>query len=260
MQERARLGGYTAFATPADLRHIVVEPWSYWRPHDAPPLHGRGHRLVPDGNFSLAFMTRRCRRNTIIDARVVIAGPLVNPQFFAPAAGDRIDAVRLHPEWCADLFGIDPSPLFDTVKAHGGKLLDRLLASPAPLQLLLVEVRQRSERVSRDAALVNAALRHVRQTRRTTLELGRVARTLAISERQLRRLISDRTTFSAKRLHRMARVARAIATADREQRPDWARIAHECGFYDQSHMIGEAQLLAGCPPAELIRERRRQQT
>lgn len=33
----------------------------------------------------------------------------------------------------------------------------------------------------------------------------------------------------------------------------WAQAAVDFGYYDQAHMIGEFQRLAGCTPAELVR-------
>lgn len=251
-----RLGGYSSFETPDDLRQLVVGPWSYWRPQGAPPIPGRGHRLAPDGDFSLAFVTRRGARGALADAEAVVIGPIARASFFAPDEGYRIDAVRLHPEYCRDLFRTDPDELFDVHKPLGGVLLDRLVKAPEPIDVLLAEVRKRAAALSRESALANAALARLRAASQATLRLDVLGRQLGVSERHLRRIVRERAGFSPKHIQRMARVARAIAAADSADQPDWARIAGDCGFYDQPHMIQELQAVAGCAPAQLLRERR----
>jgi AraC-like DNA-binding protein len=258
LTERARLGGYREYAPPAELRRIVGAVWSYVRPADAPAIPGPGHRLPVDSDISIAFATRRDARGRILDARLLLVGCLDTPIFFAPAAGDHLEAVRVHPEWCRDLFGIEPADLIDGQHPFDSPLLDRLVRSSTPLSVILDDLRRRSHdgELSREAGLANAALGHLRSAPRSTLSLDRIARRLAVSERHLRRIVQQRAGYGPKRLQRIARVQSAIASADRQPRPDWARIAGDCGFYDQPHMIQEFRSLAGCSPAELLRERR----
>ena len=266
-KEHARLGGYREYAAPDDLRGVAVALWSYSRAFDAPPVPGRGHRLLPDTDLSLALERRTDARGVVVDARVVLIGPIETPKFFAPDRGFHLDAIRLHPEWCRDLLGTDPREIADGVFAfaHGAARatparFESLLRATSPLQALVGIVRELRSggRVSREAILANAALTSLRRVPSSTLGLDRIARALAVSEVHLRRVVRGSAGFSPKQIQRIRRVDRAIATAERQTHPDWARIAGENGFYDQPHMIQEFQSIAGCAPAQLFRERRLQ--
>jgi len=260
--ERARLGGYREFEAPADLRGVVAALWSYSRPEGAPPVPGEGHRLLPDSELSIAFSTRRDARGDILDARLVLIGPIATPHFFAPEAGLHIDAVRIYPEWARDVLGVHPGEAVDAVLPFDElssrrlpHLLRKLAVSATPLADLLCEVRKMSGDGSRDARITHAALRPLRTS---AYRLGSIARSLDVSERHLRRLIRQTAGFSPKRLQRIARLGRAITAADRQAHPDWAAIAADAGYCDQPHMIEDFQALAGSTPAELFKERLQQ--
>src|SRR6185436_21146188 len=78
-----------------------------------------------------------------------------------------------------------------------------------------------------------------------------VARWLGISTRQLERRFKDRVGISPKlfsRMQRFQRVFRAIGGG----RPDWARVAVECGYHDQAHLIRDFRDFAGETPAVLL--------
>lgn len=266
-KERARLGGYREYAPPDDLRGVAVALWSYARTFDAPPVPGNGHRLLPDTDLSLALERRTDERGVVIDARVVLIGPIGTPKFFAPERGFHLDAIRMHPEWCRDLLGTDPREITDGVYSFAQAAartmpsrFELLLRTPSPLNALVGIVRElrSGERLSREAMLTHAALASLRRVPSATLGLDRIARSLAVSEVQLRRIVRGSAGFAPKQIQRIRRVDRAIASAERQPAPDWARIAGDNGFYDQPHMIQEFQSIAGCAPAQLFRERRLQ--
>src|ERR1700686_930693 len=113
--ELARLGGYRELAPPDDLRGVVAGLWSYARPEGAPPIPGNGHRLPPESGVSISCWTWRDGAGRVVDARLILIGPVVTPRFFAPEQGLHIDAVRLHPEWARDVLGVDPREAADAV-------------------------------------------------------------------------------------------------------------------------------------------------
>ena len=64
------------------------------------------------------------------------------------------------------------------------------------------------------------------------------------------------TGLTPKQYSRMIRHLNAILMAETYDQPDWAGIAAESGYADQSHLIRETKALAGISPAALVRERR----
>jgi AraC-like DNA-binding protein len=57
---------------------------------------------------------------------------------------------------------------------------------------------------------------------------------------------------SPKMFARVARVRRAIAKARVAAHVDWAALAVEAGYYDQSHLAGEIRELTGRAPSEWL--------
>lgn len=58
--------------------------------------------------------------------------------------------------------------------------------------------------------------------------------------------------LTPKRYGRILRFHRAAALA-RDGGVAWARVAHECGYYDQAHLIRDFRELAEVTPSELVR-------
>jgi AraC-like DNA-binding protein len=242
-----RLGGYREYAPPADLRHIVDVVWTYARP-------AQRHRVLPEGGISLCFRSRRDANGSVHEPQVALIGPIRAPRFTEPDPDLHLEAVRLKPEWCRALLRADPAEHINAVDAlTAPRLLDRLArttTSREALTILLDEIRARQAASPPPA---HAALEIIRTA---SVPVHGVARQLRVSERQLRRVVIDATSWTPKYLQRVLRMNRAVAAADREREPNWTRLAAECGYYDQPHLIAEVRALTGRSPVELHAERR----
>jgi AraC-like DNA-binding protein len=53
---------------------------------------------------------------------------------------------------------------------------------------------------------------------------------------------------------RLLRFDRARVLAERSARPDWARIAVDCGYYDQSHLIRDFRAVTGRTPETFFQD------
>ena len=62
------------------------------------------------------------------------------------------------------------------------------------------------------------------------------------------RAFEARVGLTPKRFARLLRFQRVIAHAARG-RADWARVAADCGYYDQSHLVHEFRALSGLTPS-----------
>jgi len=242
-----QLGGYREYAPPADLRHVVDVIWVYARPAAA-------HRVLPEGGISLCFESRRDAAGAVLDSKLTIIGPIRTPRLTAPDGELFLEAVRLKPEWCRALLGADPAEHIDAVDPLPAppRLLDQLArttASHQALCILLDEIRARAAAPT----VAHAALEMIRST---SMPVHAIARALRVSERQLRRVVMQATSWTPKALQRVLRMNRAMAAADRELSPNWSRLAAEWGYYDQPHLIAEMRALTGRSPVELHAERR----
>jgi AraC-like DNA-binding protein len=270
--ESYRLGGYREFAAPPGLAHVVEALWVYARPlGSGAAIPGRGHRVLPDPTLSICLTGTRDSGGRLTDAELLVLGPVRSVRYFNPTPGLHLEAIRLKSEWCRELLGIDPA-------VHVGgmdRFADAAPRTPSPpaeallgtvdsaqaLDVLLHWIGARVEalRASRGTTLAHRGLESIRAGRTATVQLPAIARELALSERHLRRVVRGATGASPKSIQRTYRLNRAVAAADRAYRPDWAALAADAGYFDQSHLIHEFRSLTGALPTELHAERRRQE-
>lgn len=261
-----QVGAYREFAPPVDLAPFVDAAWVYARPASAGSARLPCHRILPELGVSLSFACIRDASGKVLDASLSFQGPIRAIQLFTPGPQVNIEAVRLAPEWSRVLLRADPAEHADRLDPYEfvnrrrgrglGERLMRTRSSREALQELLREVRELRDSAprSRANALSHRAATMIR-AQSGSLSLRNVARATGISERHLRRVLHEATGIGAKQFHRIHRLNRAVADADRGERPAWARVATSAGYFDQSHMIREFVAITGESPATLHRER-----
>lgn len=89
---------------------------------------------------------------------------------------------------------------------------------------------------------------------RCGLSVARLARELAVSERQLRRRCLDAFGYGPKMLDRVLRLGRALEPA-RAGVP-FAQVALQAGYADQAHLAREVRALTGVPLGRLLADER----
>jgi AraC-like DNA-binding protein len=93
---------------------------------------------------------------------------------------------------------------------------------------------------------------------RGTVRAGELARRVGWSPRYLQRRLLTETGLTPKTAARVTRFDRARRTLQRQATGpgEWtlARLAAECGYYDQAHLAREFRELAGCPPSTWLAE------
>ncbi len=226
------------------------------------------HRVLPDPSVSIAFSCCRDGAGAPADARLLLIGEKTRPTIFSYDRGREIAAIRMKIEWVEPLIGVRPNDHQDAdvdlacvVPGLARELLDSLArtrsAGSAIETLRTALVARRTDVADLGHAVVTGALNLVRQSH-GCCPVERIATRTGFSARHLRRLVNDAVGISLRRFARTTRFVSAIAAADGVERPHWARIAAETGFYDQSHLVRECQDICGMTPVELYRERRAQ--
>jgi AraC-like DNA-binding protein len=87
---------------------------------------------------------------------------------------------------------------------------------------------------------------------RPELRVGDIAKFAGLSQRRLIEVFTAAVGLTPKRFGRVMRFHRAAALG-RRAAFDWTRIAHECGYYDQAHLIRDFRELAEVTPSDLLR-------
>jgi AraC-like DNA-binding protein len=189
------------------------------------------------------------------DGRLVVAGPDTRAHLTALRPGTAIAGVRFAPGAAAAVLGLPVDALRDErpalVDLWGRSEADRLAAVAASArksERALAEAVTARGTPRPDPAMLHVA-RLLRDARRAAPVRG-LADELGMSERQLHRRCTAAFGYGPKTLHRVLRFQAALAQVRAGR--DLARVAHECGYADQSHLAGDVRDLAGTSLTALL--------
>jgi AraC-like DNA-binding protein len=85
--------------------------------------------------------------------------------------------------------------------------------------------------------------------------IGSLAHELGWSRKRIVARFREEVGLTPKAVARVLRFERACALGACAERPDWGRIAQECGYYDQSHLIRDFRAVTGRTPATFFQDR-----
>lgn len=96
-----------------------------------------------------------------------------------------------------------------------------------------------------------AAIREVNQSN-GELRIAWLAESVCLSYKQFQRIFMEHIGINPKDFVRTVRFQQALYIL--QTRPDtpFSQLAHECGYYDQSHMVNEFKTFSGYTPSEYI--------
>ncbi len=116
--------------------------------------------------------------------------------------------------------------------------------------------RLREQEVEADGGVGALMVRRL-EARRGAVSVGELAERYGRSVRQVERIFAERVGVSPKVYARLARLKFGMRLGLADAKPDWAGIALEAGYFDQSHMVREFKALNGATPVEYAELSRR---
>jgi len=84
---------------------------------------------------------------------------------------------------------------------------------------------------------------------RGLLKIDQLASHACLSIRQFERVFQQRIGLSPKHYSRLVRFSQAWIMKEQQPTISWIKIAHECGYFDQMHLIRDFQEFAGANPS-----------
>jgi AraC-like DNA-binding protein len=84
--------------------------------------------------------------------------------------------------------------------------------------------------------------------------VGELATELGWSRKRLAARFREQIGTTPKAFARMLRFERARGLATAAERPEWGRIAIDCGYYDQSHLINDFRAVTGRTPETFFQD------
>lgn len=251
---------YIARPPAPPLAEVVEYVWA----SKGAPVHAY-ERVVPTGTLELAISLVE-DGGTMRDADgrerwmsgTLVSGAYRRPFTFATRENASVVGVHLRPGRASAILGVPPSEIVDChvdLEALWGRrareLRERLCEATTTEQrfrILEAELASRL-REHRQHPSVEYALDVLAGPQARVADIAEHA---GISQRRLIEQFTMAVGLTPKRFGRIMRYHRATALA-RNSSIEWARVAQECGYYDQAHLIRDFRELAEVTPTDLVR-------
>jgi AraC-like DNA-binding protein len=240
-----------------------------WQLSDA-PAHAR-EKILPSGTLELVINLHEneFRIYDVDTARpprrfsgAIASGAYQHPFVIDTREHAGIVGVHFRPGGALPFLGALPSELsdlhvdLDALWGHAAtELRERLCEAGTPEQRLLIVEQTLTARLRCPRARHRAVPFAVAALSETHASVSQLASVIGLSHRRLIEVFSAEVGMTPKRFARVRRFQRAVALAQRSPSPDWAGLAHDCGYSDQSHLIREFVAFSGLAPEDLRRHR-----
>jgi AraC-like DNA-binding protein len=252
-----------ALFTPSSPLSQFVQCFWYWE--GAPADHTK-ERLMPTGEAGIVFNLRE-EAIRIYDWKnvdrwetygaAVLAGARSEPFVIDTLQQERVFGIQFQPGGSFPFF---PMPSSEIVNRDvpldcvwGGatdRMRTRLLeAESVPAMFAAAEdalILQLVRPLSLHPAVAFATHRFNRNPHTATI--AAVLNTIGLSHRRFSQLFQDQTGLTPKAFSRVRRFQRVLRSIHAKRDFEWARIALDCGYYDQAHFIHDFQSFSGFTP------------
>jgi AraC-like DNA-binding protein len=228
-------------------------------------------RILPSGTFELVFNLRENELRIYKAARpdhcerlsgALISGPYNG--FFVTDTVEEASVMGVHfrPGGAFPFLGLAADELADThigletIWGRGGdEIRERLSALESPMyrfRLLEKWLLSRLFRPPQHHPAVSLALEGFRRDNARGV-VRRLARHAGLSDRRFIDVFRFEAGLKPKLFNRVRRFQRVLALAHRIPAPNWAEIAVDQGYFDQSHLIRDFLAFSGFSPANYLR-------
>ena len=256
---------YRRYIPNSPLRDFVED---LWLADDYEPQHFK-ERIVPSGTIELVvnlrddevriYNSKKCNRFS----GTVVSGAYSS--FFVTDTAEEASIMGVHfkPGGAFPFLGVQPDQLanshvdLQTLWGHSAttELRERLcLAETAEKRFCLLEhallVHLSPARELHYS--IPTALAAFENSNRTTVR--EIARNIGLSQRRVIEVFKQGVGLTPKLYSRMQRFHEAFALAQRLAKIDWARLAQDCGYFDQSHLIHDFTEFTGFTPTDYVRQ------
>lgn len=182
-------------------------------------------------------------------------GTMTKAQVYTHAQAQTLVGVRFHPSMARQFLGVAAHELTDSLVdlgslwgARGEQLRSRLSSAATgeeSVARLAEELRPVEETEAQKMVLWVAE-------QGGRIRLDDLARFAGLSQRHLRRVFLEQTGVSPKLFCRVVRFRSLVNRLAQEEDANWADLALDYGYYDQSHLVNEFRELSGLTPTSYV--------
>lgn len=208
---------------------------------------GTIQRVVPDGRAELIVQLGDAPEQMVDGDWVkqptsLIAGQITRPLFLRLSARTVTRGLRFRPAALGSFL------------EDAGAATDGTVAIPSGLAELAQELRHEFEKIDppkSEQSELTAAITHAEEVM-GACTVDQVAEWARVSSRQLERNFLREVGVTPKMYLRILRFRSVFHSVDAELNADWAAIAADHGYADQSHLTKDFQRFAGCAPGQSL--------
>jgi AraC-like DNA-binding protein len=227
-------------------------------------------QVLPDGAFDLVINLRDGERKLFDRENLArhtgfrggwLSGTHSRYIVIDTVSGASMIGAHFKPGGAASLMGSSAAPFRDQVVelehiwgAAARELRERLLAAAGPsegfqvLELFLTQLlKPVGENHPRQERIEWATRQFCRQPQIRTVRSA--AEVLGISHKHFIAQFEEQVGLTPKLFCRIRRFQQVLAQINLRRSVDWARVAGDCGYFDQAHLVKDFQAFAGLNPS-----------
>ena len=225
-----------------------------------PASSGRARRM-PEGASYISFLRGRKSASGVSDDAVLVVGGAQEHVHDIPVWDYQFQcALRIKPGAAALILGPTVPlltnaivPLRDLWGERADCLFEQLVAARSDADHIRAISSAVEDVICERAFSAPLSVRLANAVRCAggNVRISQLAKDLGTTVRTLERRFKEEVGLTPKRYQRISRLAKVVGMLGDTE--DWARIAAECGFYDQSHLIDDCQEVLGDSPERFSR-------
>jgi AraC-like DNA-binding protein len=238
------------FPPPTVLAPFVDRFW--YRAADA-SAGVKPQRILPDGCLDIVVGPRHA----------IVVGAMTRPIVVPPADGAGLIGVRFRPGMATAFLQIPAAALTDdrapleAIWPNGAEVADQVgsaLGSERAIDRLADVLTTRLSRIASVPADLQAAVARI-MGHGGRVDVSRLAVSLGVTRQHLARRFAAHVGVTPKTFCRVVRLWKVLRSAD-GGRVNWASLAADLGYSDQSHLVTEFRSLTGLTPSRWVASRR----
>jgi AraC-like DNA-binding protein len=240
----------TEYPPPAALARFVDAFWS--RAAGESPGSVGAQRVLPDGCLDIVIGPRHA----------IVVGAMTRPIVVPPADGAGMIGVRFRPGMATAFLRVPAAALTDdhapleAVWPDGEEVADHVgsaLGTDRAIGRLAESLTSRLPRIATAPPDLLVAVERI-MARGGRIDVSRLAASLGVTRQHLARRFAAHVGVSPKTFCRVVRLWKVLrSTAG--GRVNWAGLAADLGYSDQSHLVTEFRSLTGLTPGRWIASR-----